>query len=173
MGILSLALIAVGLALIVIGTVRAREPYRRYTALKEQDANIARYEQQMEAAYALDERLGIDVVKSGYVTDGGTAVFANADGAGVHFGFTDSQDGVNHELRAVREAAKHHLAVDTHEPVKDTGLRRTWPNWMSREGGRGAVRDAIEYVLRAQGKLQHAIDDYIRSRSHDPATHVQ
>lgn len=45
MGILSLALIAAGLALIVIGTVRAREPYRRYTALKEQDANIARYEQ--------------------------------------------------------------------------------------------------------------------------------
>ena len=109
----------------------------------ETGGNIARYEQQMEAAYALDERLGIDVVKSGYVTDGGTAVFANADGkGGVHFGFTDSQEGVNHELRAVREAAQHHLAVDTHEPVKDTGLRRTWPNWMSREGGRGEEYNA-------------------------------
>ena len=108
----------------------------------ETGGNIARYEQQMEAAYALDERLGIDVVKSGYVTDGGTAVFADADGKGVHFGFTDSQEGVNHELRAVREAAKHHLAVDTHEPVKDTGLRRTWPNWMSREGGRGEEYNA-------------------------------
>ncbi len=108
----------------------------------ETGGNIARYEQQMEAAYALDERLGIDVVKSGYVTDGGTAVFADADGQGVHFGFTDSQEGVNHELRAVREAAKHHLAVDTHEPVKDTGLRRTSPNWMSREGGRGEEYNA-------------------------------
>jgi 3-deoxy-D-manno-octulosonate 8-phosphate phosphatase (KDO 8-P phosphatase) len=41
------------------------------------------------------------------------------------------------------------------------------------EGGKGAVRDAIEYVLRAQGKLEQVIDDYIRSRSHDPATQVQ
>ena len=44
MGVLSLALIAGGVALIVVGTVRAREPYRRYMALREQDANIARYE---------------------------------------------------------------------------------------------------------------------------------
>ena len=40
------------------------------------------------------------------------------------------------------------------------------------EGGKGAVRDAIEYVLREQGKLEQAIEDYIRSRSHDPATKV-
>jgi 3-deoxy-D-manno-octulosonate 8-phosphate phosphatase (KDO 8-P phosphatase) len=41
------------------------------------------------------------------------------------------------------------------------------------EGGNGAVRDAIEYILRAQGTLQKAIDDYIYSRSQDPATKVQ
>jgi 3-deoxy-D-manno-octulosonate 8-phosphate phosphatase (KDO 8-P phosphatase) len=41
------------------------------------------------------------------------------------------------------------------------------------EGGKGAVRDAIEYVLREQGKLEQAIDEYIRSRSQDPATKVQ
>jgi 3-deoxy-D-manno-octulosonate 8-phosphate phosphatase (KDO 8-P phosphatase) len=35
------------------------------------------------------------------------------------------------------------------------------------EGGKGAVRDAIEYVLRAQGKLEQVIEDYIRSRSQD------
>jgi 3-deoxy-D-manno-octulosonate 8-phosphate phosphatase (KDO 8-P phosphatase) len=40
-------------------------------------------------------------------------------------------------------------------------------------GGHGAVRDAIEYVLREQGTLQKAIDDYITSRSEDPATKVQ
>jgi alpha-glucosidase len=27
--------------------------------------------------------------------------------------------------------------VDVHEPIKDTGERRTWPNMMSREGARG------------------------------------
>jgi hypothetical protein len=44
MGLLSLALIGGGVALIVVGTIRAREPYRRYMALREQDANVARYE---------------------------------------------------------------------------------------------------------------------------------
>jgi hypothetical protein len=38
-------LVLLGLGLIVLGTARARDPYRRYMALKEQDANIARYEQ--------------------------------------------------------------------------------------------------------------------------------
>ena len=33
------------------------------------------------------------------------------------------------------------------------------------EGGKGAVRDAIEYILREQGTLERAIDEYIRSRS--------
>jgi 3-deoxy-D-manno-octulosonate 8-phosphate phosphatase (KDO 8-P phosphatase) len=42
-----------------------------------------------------------------------------------------------------------------------------------REGGKGAVRDAIEYILRAQGTLEKAIDDYIYSRSHDLAAKVQ
>ena len=29
------------------------------------------------------------------------------------------------------------MAVNPHEPVKDTGLRRTYPNWVAREGARG------------------------------------
>jgi 3-deoxy-D-manno-octulosonate 8-phosphate phosphatase (KDO 8-P phosphatase) len=41
------------------------------------------------------------------------------------------------------------------------------------DGGRGAVRDAIEYVLRAQGSLERVIDDYIESKKSDPGTKVQ
>ena len=41
------------------------------------------------------------------------------------------------------------------------------------EGGKGAVRDAIEYILRAQGSLERVIDDYIYSRSQDPSANVQ
>jgi hypothetical protein len=44
MGLVSIALIAAGIALIVVGVSRARGPYRRYMALREQDANVARYE---------------------------------------------------------------------------------------------------------------------------------
>ncbi len=41
---MSAVLVLFGFALIVVGAARARGPYQRYTALKEQDANIARYE---------------------------------------------------------------------------------------------------------------------------------
>ena len=44
MGLLNLGLLVAGVALIILGTVRARAPYQRYMALKDQDANIARYE---------------------------------------------------------------------------------------------------------------------------------
>ena len=35
------------------------------------------------------------------------------------------------------------------------------------EGGKGAVRDAIEYVLREQGQLERVIEEYIQARSSD------
>jgi hypothetical protein len=41
---LGLELLVVGVGLVVFGVARTRGPYRRYTALREQDANIARYE---------------------------------------------------------------------------------------------------------------------------------
>jgi uncharacterized membrane protein len=44
MGILNLVLIAAGIALIALGTTRARGPWARYQALRAQDANVARYE---------------------------------------------------------------------------------------------------------------------------------
>ena len=44
MGIVNLTLWAAGIILIAAGYVRAKTPYARYQALKEQDANIARYE---------------------------------------------------------------------------------------------------------------------------------
>jgi hypothetical protein len=44
MGIVQLVLLVVGAGLIVLGVTRARGPYQRYMALREQDANVARYE---------------------------------------------------------------------------------------------------------------------------------
>jgi alpha-glucosidase len=39
-------------------------------------------------------------------------------------------------------AARYKVMVDMHEPVKDTGLRRTYPNLMTREGVRGTEYEA-------------------------------
>ena len=44
MSLACMGLLLLGIALIILGTIRARVPYRRYMALREQDANIARYE---------------------------------------------------------------------------------------------------------------------------------
>jgi hypothetical protein len=44
MGLINLICWGVGVLLIVVGYTRARGPWRRYQTLKEQEANIARYE---------------------------------------------------------------------------------------------------------------------------------
>ena len=44
MGPLNVILWVAGVALIVVGYRRAKGPWSRYQALKEQDANVARYE---------------------------------------------------------------------------------------------------------------------------------
>src|SRR5207237_1079740 len=39
-------------------------------------------------------------------------------------------------------AAKYGIMLDVHEPIHDTGERRTYPNMMSREGARGQEYNA-------------------------------
>jgi alpha-glucosidase len=80
-------------------------------------------------------------VKTGYVADAGGIIAPDGAGGEV-FVWHDGQENVNHHLRVVQAAAEHHIAVNPHEPIKDTGLRRTYPNWVSREGARGAEYDA-------------------------------
>jgi alpha-glucosidase len=103
--------------------------------------NIANYEKQLPAALDLYAKLGVDSVKTGYVADAG-GVQALEDDGRIHFEWHDGQLQVRHHLRVVEEAAKRHISIDAHEPVKDTGLRRTYPNWVAREGARGMEYNA-------------------------------
>ena len=103
--------------------------------------NIAHYEKQLGPALDLYQKLGIDSVKTGYVADAG-GVQAMGDDGRIHFEWHDGQVQSSHHLRVVTEAAKRHIAIDAHEPIKDTGLRRTYPNWVSREGARGMEYNA-------------------------------
>ncbi|QZD94851.1 glycoside hydrolase family 97 protein [Qipengyuania gelatinilytica] len=109
----------------------------------ETGGNIKVYEEQLEDAMAFYQDLGIDAVKSGYVADaGGVIAPAGEGGWGETFVWHDGQEMVRHHLKVVKEAAEHQIAMNPHEPIKDTGLRRTYPNWVSREGARGAEYDA-------------------------------
>ncbi len=49
----------------------------------------------------------------------------------------DDQEMVQFYDRCVRKAAEHHLTVDFHGAYKPTGLRRTYPNLLTREGVMG------------------------------------
>lgn len=84
------------------------------------------YEQQMDTAYALMKSLDIHAVKSGYVG----SILPKGE---YHHG----QWMVNHFNNAVIKAAAYEVAVNAHEPIKATGLRRTYPNMIAREGVRG------------------------------------
>ena len=98
--------------------------------------NIAVYEPQLEAALDLYERLGIDAIKTGYVADMGGVQATGPDGR-LRFEWHEGQVMARHHLKVVTEAAERKIAINPHEPIKDSGLRRTYPNWVSREGARG------------------------------------
>jgi hypothetical protein len=84
------------------------------------------YEQQLDTAYALMKRLGIHSVKTGYVGK----IIPKGE---YHHG----QWMVNHYRKVLETAAKYEVAINAHEPIKATGIRRTYPNAISREGLRG------------------------------------
>lgn len=114
----------------------AKSKHVRLIGHHETSGNAAHYESQMGAAFDLYQRLGIDAVKTGYVADAGQAKVMGLDGK-IHYAWHEGQDMARHHLKVVTEAARRHIAVNPHEPIKDTGLRRTYPNWITREGARG------------------------------------
>ena len=108
----------------------------------ETGGNIAVYEAQLDDAMKLYGGLGVGTVKTGYVADAG-GIIAPGDAPGeTRMEWHDGQRQVQHHQKVVETAAKYHVAVNPHEPVKDTGLRRTWPNWVVREGARGMEYNA-------------------------------
>ena len=71
--------------------------------------------------------------------DEALTLYAKWGAAGIKVDFMDhdDQEMVNFYERCVRKAAEHHLVVDFHGAYKGTGLRRTYPNLLTREGVMG------------------------------------
>ena len=108
----------------------------------ETGAVITNYEAQVEAAFAQCERLGIHHVKTGYVGMEPRVKRYDANGQFIGSEYLDGQYMVRHYRKIAELAAKYHIMLDAHEPIKDTGEQRTWPNFMSREGARGQEYNA-------------------------------
>jgi alpha-glucosidase len=126
--------------------IRAVAEYGRKLGVRlighhETSGNVTNYARQMDAAFDLYESVGVRQVKTGYVADGGNIKRVDEQGI-VRYEWHDGQFNVGEYLRSVTEAAERRISINTHEPIKDTGLRRTYPNWLSREGAKGQEYNA-------------------------------
>lgn len=90
---------------------------------------VDNYERQLEDAYNYYAANNVHYIKTGYA---GSMIVINGRKEYHH-----SQAGVNHYQKTVELAAKKKICLDIHEPIKGTGIERTWPNLLSREGARG------------------------------------
>ncbi len=109
----------------------ARERGVQLIVHNETSGGIENYERQLDSAFALYRSLGVHAIKTGYVTD-------TVAGGHSHW----SQPMVRHYRKVIETAARYGITVDVHEPLHDTGERRTWPNMMTREGARGQEYNA-------------------------------
>ncbi|MEY4671118.1 MAG: hypothetical protein RLZZ415_997 [Pseudomonadota bacterium] len=99
------------------------------------------YDNQLDKAFKFAADNGYMVVKTGYVTDAAQIERVDADGK-KYREWHQGQWMTNHFVRVAEAAAKYKIAFDSHEPVKGTGLQRTFPNWVAREGMRGMEYNA-------------------------------
>jgi hypothetical protein len=98
----------------------------------ETSGSATNYERQLDTAFAFMRHYGYHSVKTGYV--------GRIIPRGEHH---DGQWMVEHYERVVQKAIGSEVMVDAHEPVRPTGLQRTYPNWMASEAGRGNEYNAF------------------------------
>lgn len=107
---------------------------RLWLWLHSSDVNRALQVGTLDEAFTVYERWGIAGVK-------------------IDFMDRDDQDMVNWYETVVKLAAKHHLMVDYHGAYKPTGLRRTWPNLLTREGVLGNEYNKFSGRVTPEHKL--------------------
>jgi glucan 1,4-alpha-glucosidase len=107
---------------------------QRYAASKkvklimhhETSGSATNYERRLDEAFRFMKTHGYDTVKTGYV---GKIVPRGE--------FHDGQWMINHYNNVATRAAAYKIMIDPHEPVRPTGLSRTFPNWLASEAARG------------------------------------
>ncbi len=92
----------------------------------ETSGSVTNYERWMDKSYDFMKKYGYDAVKTGYV--------GRIIPRGEHH---DGQWMVNHFNRVAAKTAERQIMLDAHEPVRPTGLHRTYPNWLACEATRG------------------------------------
>lgn len=92
----------------------------------ETSASVTNYERRIDKAIEFMKENGYNAVKTGYV---GWIIPRGER--------HDGQWMVNHYIRVAEKMAENRIMLDAHEPVRPTGLHRTYPNWLACEAARG------------------------------------
>ena len=111
--------------------VKALQQYAAAKGVKlimhhETSGSATNYDRWMDTAYKFMNQFGYEAVKTGYV--------GRIIPRGEHH---DGQWMIRHYERVLRKTAERHIMVDEHEPVRPTGLHRTFPNLLACEAARG------------------------------------
>jgi len=107
-------------------TKYAKEKGVRIIAHHETSAAVPSYERQMQKAYDYMRQYNMNAVKTGYVGK----IIPKGE-------WHDGQWMVKHYVRVAAATGKNKIMLDAHEPVRPSGLHRTYPNWMACEAARG------------------------------------
>ena len=110
------------------------EEIQKYAASKnvkmimhhETSASVSNYERRMDEAFRFMKKHNYNAVKTGYVG----RIIPRGE-------YHDGQWMVNHYVRVAEKAAEYEIMINPHEPVRPTGLHRTYPNWLANEAARG------------------------------------
>lgn len=109
----------------------ARENGVHIIGYHETGSNIDNYLAQIDDGMKMYHDAGMHSIKIGQV---GSRLMLKE----WHYG----QYGVNYYQKVLDKAAEYQLAVNFHEPIKPTGLSRTYPHLMAGEGARGQEYNA-------------------------------
>ena len=117
--------------------VRAVTDYARSKGVamimhNETSGSATNYERQLDTAMAFMRRWGYSSVKTGYV--------GRIIPRGEHH---DGQWMINHYVYTAARMGENRIMIDEHEPVRPTGLQRTYPNWLACEAARGNEYNAF------------------------------
>lgn len=103
----------------------------------ETGGQINNYENQLDDAFNLYKKNGIKFIKTGYVNDVSRNIKRIDENGNISYEWHHGQYMIDHQQRVIEKAAEYQISIIKHEPIKDTGLRRKYPNFISREGAKG------------------------------------
>ena len=107
-------------------TAYAKEKNVKIIMHHETSGSVTNYERYMDKAYDFMIAHNMNSVKTGYV--------GRIIPRGEHH---DGQWMVRHYERVAKATGNKGIMVDMHEPVRPTGMHRTYPNWLACEAARG------------------------------------